>query len=226
MELLSTAWDLIRHINEYLEGWVRDYPVAVYGILFAIIFAETGLVVTPFLPGDSLLFAVGAISARPEMGMNVWLVSLIILVAAILGDSVNYWIGRNLSQWLMRKFPRIVKQDHIDKTNAFFAKYGGKTLIIARFVPIVRTFAPFVAGSGRMDYGKFMYFNVVGAFLWVALIVPAGYFFGQLEVVKKNFELVVIGIIIVSLIPGLIGVLQARRAGKRAAIDTPAVGSD
>ena len=226
MELLSTAWDLIRHINEYLEGWVRDYPVAVYGILFAIIFAETGLVVTPFLPGDSLLFAVGAISARPEMGMNVWLVSLIILVAAILGDSVNYWIGRNLSQWLMRKFPRIVKQDHIDKTNAFFAKYGGKTLIIARFVPIVRTFAPFVAGSGRMDYGKFMYFNVVGAFLWVALIIPAGYFFGQLEVVKKNFELVVIGIIIVSLIPGLIGVLQARRAGKRAAIDTPAVGSD
>ena len=226
MELLSTAWDLIRHINEYLEGWVRDYPVAVYGILFAIIFAETGLVVTPFLPGDSLLFAVGAISARPEMGMNVWLVSLVILVAAILGDSVNYWIGRNLSQWLMRKFPRIVKQDHIDKTNAFFAKYGGKTLIIARFVPIVRTFAPFVAGSGRMDYGKFMYFNVVGAFLWVALIIPAGYFFGQLEVVKKNFELVVIGIIIVSLIPGLIGVLQARRAGKRAAIDTPAVGSD
>ena len=188
MELLSTAWDLIRHINEYLEGWVRDYPVAVYGILFAIIFAETGLVVTPFLPGDSLLFAVGAISARPEMGMNVWLVSLIILVAAILGDSVNYWIGRNLSQWLMRKFPRIVKQDHIDKTNAFFAKYGGKTLIIARFVPIVRTFAPFVAGSGRMDYGKFMYFNVVGAFLWVALIIPAGYFFGQMEVVKKNIN--------------------------------------
>ena len=219
MELLLKAWDLIRHINEYLEGWVQQYPVAVYGILFAIIFAETGLVVTPFLPGDSLLFAVGAISARPEMGMNVWLVSLVILVAAIIGDSVNYWIGRHLSQWLMRKFPRIVKQAHIDRTNAFFTKYGGKTLIIARFVPIVRTFAPFVAGSGRMDYGKFMYYNVVGALLWVGLLIPAGYFFGQLEVVKKNFELVVIGIIIVSLIPGIIGFLQARAAHKRQVTD-------
>jgi membrane-associated protein len=226
MELLLKAWDLIRHINDYLESWVQQYPVAVYGILFAIIFAETGLVVTPFLPGDSLLFAVGAIAARPEMGMNVWLVSLVILLAAILGDSVNYWIGRHLSQWLMRKFPRLVKQSHIDKTNDFFIKYGGKTLIIARFVPIVRTFAPFVAGSGRMDYSKFMFFNVVGAILWVVLIIPAGYFFGGLPVVRQNFELVVIGIIIVSLIPGLIGVLQARRAGKRAAIDTPAVGSD
>lgn len=226
MELLLKAWDLIRHINEYLEGWVQQYPVAVYGILFAIIFAETGLVVTPFLPGDSLLFAVGAISARPGMGMNVWLVSLVILVAAILGDSVNYWIGRHLSQWLMRKCPSIVKQSHIDKTNAFFVKYGGKTLIIARFVPIVRTFAPFVAGSGRMDYGKFMYYNVAGAILWVVLIIPAGYFFGQLEVVKKNFELVVIGIIIVSLIPGIIGFLQARAANRRAAIDTPVPEND
>lgn len=226
MELLLKAWDLISHINEYLEGWVRQYPVAVYGILFAIIFAETGLVVTPFLPGDSLLFAVGAISARPDMGMNVWLVSLIILVAAILGDSVNYWIGRNLSQWLMRKFPRVVKQEHIDKTNAFFAKYGGKTLIIARFVPIVRTFAPFVAGSGRMDYSKFMYYNVMGALLWVGLIIPAGYFFGQLDIVKKNFELVVIGIIVVSLIPGIVGYLQARAANKREreALDQQAAG--
>ena len=226
MELLLQAWDLIRHINDYLETWVQQYPVAVYGILFAIIFAETGLVVTPFLPGDSLLFAVGAISARPEMGMNVWLVSLVILVAAILGDTVNYWIGRHLSQLLMRKFPRIVKQAHIDKTNVFFAKYGGKTLIIARFVPIVRTFAPFVAGSGRMNYTKFMYYNVVGAILWVVLIIPAGYFFGQLDVVKKNFELVVIGIIVVSLIPAIVGVLQARAAHRRAAIDTPLGGSD
>lgn len=225
MELLLKAWDLIRHINEYLEGWVQQYPVAVYGMLFAIIFAETGLVVTPFLPGDSLLFAVGAIAARPAMGMNVWLVSLVILVAAILGDSVNYWIGRHLSRWLMRKFPRIVKQDHIDKTNGFFAKYGGKTLIIARFVPIVRTFAPFVAGSGRMDYGKFMYYNVFGAILWVGLIIPAGYFFGQLEVVKKNFELVVIGIIVVSLIPGIIGFLQARAANRRALADAQATPS-
>lgn len=226
MELLSNAWDLIRHINEYLEGWVRDYPVAVYGILFAIIFAETGLVVLPLLPGDSLLFAVGALAARPDMGLNVWLVSLVIIIAAILGDSANYAIGRHLSQWMMRKFPRIVKQSHIDKTNAFFTKYGGKTLIIARFTPIIRTFAPFVAGSGRMDYRKFMFYNVVGALLWVILIVPAGYFFGGLPVVKRNFELVVIGIIVVSLIPAVVGALQARMASRRAAIDTPVPESD
>ena len=215
MELLAEAWKLISHINEYLEGWVQQYPIAVYAIIFAIIFAETGLVVTPFLPGDSLLFAVGAISARPEIGINVWLISLVILIAAILGDSVNYWIGRNLSQWLQKKFPRIVKQDHLEKTNAFFAKYGGKTLIIARFVPIVRTFAPFVAGSGRMDYRQFMTYNVVGAILWVVLIIPAGYFFGQLDIVKKNFELVVIAIIIVSLIPAIVAALQARTAAKK-----------
>ena len=184
MEILLKAWDLIRHINDYLEIWVQQYPVAVYAILFAIIFAETGLVVTPFLPGDSLLFAVGAISARPEM--DVGIVSLF-----------------NSSTLL-----------------------EAETTVHTRFVPIVRTFAPFVAGSGRMDYSKFMFFNVVGAILWVVLIIPAGYFFGGLPVVRQNFELVVIGIIIVSLIPGLIGVLQARRAGKRAAIDTPAVGSD
>ncbi len=217
MELIYQAWDFIKNINEHLETWVRQYPTAVYAILFAIIFAETGLVVTPLLPGDSLLFAVGAIAARPEMGLNVWLVSFIILIAAIIGDSVNYGIGRHLCKWLTKKFPRVVKASHIEKTNQFFEKYGGKTLIIARFVPIVRTFAPFVAGSGRMDYRKFMFFNVTGALLWVIIIVPAGYFFGGLEIVKKNFELVIIGIIIVSLIPGIVGVLQARAASKREA---------
>lgn len=217
MELIYQAWDFIKNINEHLETWVRQYPTAVYAILFAIIFAETGLVVTTLLPGDSLLFAVGAIAARPEMGLNVWLVSFIILIAAIIGDSVNYGIGRHLCKWLTKKFPRVVKASHIEKTNQFFEKYGGKTLIIARFVPIVRTFAPFVAGSGRMDYRKFMFFNVTGALLWVIIIVPAGYFFGGLEIVKKNFELVIIGIIIVSLIPGIVGVLQARAASKREA---------
>ena len=217
MELIYQAWDFIKNINEHLETWVRQYPTAVYAILFAIIFAETGLVVTPLLPGDSLLFAVGAIAARPEMGLNVWLVSFIILIAAIIGDSVNYGIGRHLCKWLTKKFPRVVKASHIEKTNQFFEKYGGKTLIIARFVPIVRSFAPFVAGSGRMDYRKFMFFNVTGALLWVIIIVPAGYFFGGLEIVKKNFELVIIGIIIVSLIPGIVGVLQARAASKREA---------
>lgn len=226
MELLLKAWDLIRHINVYLESWVQQYPVAVYGILFAIIFVETGLVVMPFLPGDSLLFAVGAIAARPELGLNVWLVSAVIIAAAILGDSMNYWIGRYLSQWMMKKFPRVVKPEHIARTTVFFEKYGGKTLVLARFMPIIRTFAPFVAGSGRMDYRKFLTFSVGGALLWVGSIVPAGYFFGGLPVVKKHFELVVVGIIVVSLIPAVVGALKARAASRRVAIDTPAAGID
>lgn len=217
MEFITQVWDLISRINVHLESWVRDYPVAVYAILFAIIFCETGLVVTPFLPGDSLLFAVGAIAARPEAGLNVWLVSLAMLAAAILGDSVNYWIGRHFSKWMMEKFPRIVRAEHIAKTNEFFAKYGGKTIIIARFVPIVRTFAPFVAGSGGMHYGRFMNFNVLGAILWIGLLVPAGYIFGGHEVVKKNFELVVFAIIGISLLPPVIAWFQNRRAKRPAA---------
>lgn len=227
MEIIQKAWHLISHINEYLETWVQQYPVAVYGILFAIIFAETGLVIMPFLPGDSLLFAVGAVAARPELGLNVWYVSLVIFCAAVIGDSLNYWVGRRLSAWMIRKFPRILKPAYLEKTHAFFAKYGGKTLILARFVPIVRTCAPFVAGSGHMDYRRFLFFSVTGTLLWIGIIVPAGYFFGGLPVVKKNFELVVVGIILISLLPAAIGALNAWLAGRKAAaIDTPVRESD
>ena len=202
--------DFILHIQEHLTEFTRSYGGLVYGLLFLIVFCETGLVVTPFLPGDSLLFAVGALAADPTSGLNVWIAALVLLAAAILGDTVNYWIGRKFGGWMMRTFPRIVKPSHIEKTNEFFVRYGGKTIILARFVPIVRTFAPFVAGSGEMDYKRFMYFNVTGAVLWVALILPAGWFFGNIPVVKENFELVVLGIIGFSVLPMVWEIARAK----------------
>lgn len=201
------------HLDVKLKDLVDAYPVWIYGILFAIIFCETGLVVTPFLPGDSLLFAVGAVSYTTSL--NLWYCAAIMLVAAILGDIVNYWIGRIAGNWMMKTFPRIVKKEYIEKTHHFFQKYGGKTIIIARFVPIVRTFAPFVAGMGHMEVKKFMSFNITGAILWVGLLIPAGYFFGGIDVVKKNFELVIFGIIGFSVLPVVIEFLKHKLA-KRA----------
>jgi membrane-associated protein len=204
------------HLDVKLGELVTAYPVWIYGILFAIIFCETGLVVTPFLPGDSLLFAVGAVSHTTSL--NLWYCGALMLAAAILGDIVNYWIGRSAGSWMMKTFPRIVKKEYIDKTHHFFEKYGGKTIIIARFVPIVRTFAPFVAGMGHMDARKFMSFNVTGAILWVGLLIPAGYFFGGIPVVKQNFELVVFGIIGFSLLPMVIEFVKHKLA-KRTAVE-------
>jgi membrane-associated protein len=202
--------DLFLHLPDHLTEFIKDHGTLIYGLLFLIVFCETGLVVTPFLPGDSLLFAVGAIAADSASGLNIWIAAVVLLVAAILGDTVNYWIGRKCSNWMIQKFPRIVKQSHIDKTNEFFVRYGGKTIIIARFVPIVRTFAPFVAGSANMDYRRFMSFNVIGALLWVGLILPAGWFFGTIPVVKENFELVVLGIIGISILPMVIEIIRAK----------------
>jgi membrane-associated protein len=207
---MKEAIDFVLHIQEHLMEFTQAHGPLIYGLLFLIIFCETGLVVTPFLPGDSLLFAVGAIAADPASGLNVWIAGAVMLVAAILGDTVNYWIGRRFGAWTMRTFPKIVKPSHIAKTNEFFVRYGGKTIILARFVPIVRTFAPFVAGSGEMNYGRFMYFNVIGAILWVILILPAGWFFGNIPQVKENFELVVIGIIGVSLLPMVFEIAKAK----------------
>ncbi|NJR41585.1 MAG: DedA family protein [Akkermansiaceae bacterium] len=207
---MTEILDLFLHLPDHLRDFIRDHGTLVYGLLFLIIFCETGLVVTPFLPGDSLLFAIGAIAAEPSSGLNIWIAAVILLIAAILGDTVNYWIGRKFGSWMMSKFPRIVKPSHIQKTNEFFTQYGGKTIIIARFVPIVRTFAPFVAGSGEMDYRRFMMFNVVGAVLWVGLILPAGWFFGGFEVVQKNFELVVLAIIFISILPMIIEIARAK----------------
>jgi membrane-associated protein len=216
MDFLKQLLDIVLHLQEHLNQLTQDYGPWIYGILFLIIFCETGLVVTPFLPGDSLLFAVGALAADPASGLNVWIAGGLMFVAAVLGDTVNYSVGKFAGEWLARRFPKIIKPQHLALTNEFFEKYGGKTIILARFVPIVRTFAPFVAGSGAMDYRRFMLFNVVGGFLWVALILPAGWFFGNIPIVKRNFELVVIGIIFVSVLPMVYEIWKARRAQAKA----------
>lgn len=221
MQTLKDLLDILLHIQDHLNAFTKNYGLLVYGLLFLIVFCETGLVVTPFLPGDSLLFAVGAISADPNSGINVWIAGIVLLAAAILGDTVNYWIGNKFSGWAIRKFPRIIKQSHLDKTSDFFVRYGGKAIIIARFVPIVRTFAPFVAGSGSMDYKKFMMFNVTGALLWVGLLLPAGWFFGGFPIVKENFELVVFGIIGISILPMVIEIIRAKLKHKKASVVTP-----
>lgn len=215
MDWIKQLLDLVLHLQEHLHQLTRDYGAWVYGLLFVIIFCETGLVVTPFLPGDSLLFAVGALAADPSSGLRVGFAAGVILVAAILGDSVNYSVGKYLGERLASRFPHLIKQKHLDVTNEFFEKYGGKTIILARFVPIVRTFAPFVAGSGAMNYRRFMLFNVVGAVLWVAIIVPAGWFFGNIPVVKENFELVVVGIIAVSVMPMVYEIWKSRHLKRR-----------
>ncbi len=216
MELLEQFIHFFTHLPEHLEGFIRDYGAWTYGILFAIIFAETGLVFTPFLPGDSLLFAAGALAARGSF--DVWMVSIVLLVAAVLGDAVNYHVGKFLGPRMARgrKF-RLIKPAHLERTHEFFEKYGGKTIILARFVPIVRTFAPFVAGMGAMSYGKFVLYNFVGAAAWVAVCVGAGYFFGNFEVVKDNFELVIVGIIFVSILPMAVEFVLARRRAARGA---------
>jgi len=207
---MNEILDLFLHLPDHLRDFISAHGTLVYGLLFLIVFCETGLVITPFLPGDSLLFAIGAIAADPTANLNIWIAAIILLVAAILGDTVNYWIGRKFGGWMMRTFPKVVKPSHIAKTNEFFVRYGGKTIIIARFVPIVRTFAPFVAGSGEMDYRRFMFFNVTGALLWVGLILPCGWFFGNIPIVKANFELVVLGIIGISVLPMVIEIARAK----------------
>jgi membrane-associated protein len=210
MELLKQCLDLVLHLDRHLDSLVAQFGPWLYVILFLVIFCETGLVVTPILPGDSLLFAVGALAARPD-GLNLWVVLVLLAVAAILGDSANYWIGYFLGDKLQKKYPRLIKPEHLRRTHEFYERYGGKTIIIARFVPIVRTFAPFVAGVGRMTYARFMLFNVSGGLLWIGLLVPAGYFFGNLPLVRKNFSLVVLVIIFLSILPGVFELWRERR---------------
>ncbi len=209
MDFIKHLLDIVLHLNQHLEKLAGDFGPWIYAILFLIVFCETGLVVTPFLPGDSLLFAVGALAAGGVL--DVWLVSVLLIGAAILGDTVNYAVGKFAGERLQRRFPRLIKPEHIERTHAFFERYGGKTIIIARFVPIVRTLAPFVAGAGRMTYPRFMMFNVTGGILWIGLLVPAGYFFGTLPWVKKNFSSVILAIILISILPGVIEFLRERR---------------
>jgi len=211
MEYISWFIDFVLHLDKHLVELVQQYGTLSYGILFLIIFCETGLVVTPFLPGDSLLFAIGALSAKGAL--NVYWVYLLLSLAAILGDSTNYWIGyfvgpkvfnSESSRWLNRK--------HLVRTHEFYEKYGGKTVILARFMPIIRTFAPFVAGIGRMAYLKFLFYSITGTILWIGLFVSAGYWFANQAIVQDNFALVVVAIIIISLIPAVIEILRSRRS--------------
>lgn len=204
--------DFILHIDQHMVEMVRNYHEWTYAILFLIIFCETGLVVTPFLPGDSLLFVAGAIAAQPDMPLDVHILTLIVFAAAVAGDSSNYAIGHFFGRKLFSNpNSKIFKQSYLDKTHEFYKKYGGKTIILARFVPIVRTFAPFVAGMGKMHYYYFMMYNVVGGALWVTLFCYAGYFFGDLPFVQTNLKLVIVAIIVISILPAVIEVIRAKR---------------
>jgi len=214
MEIIKSLIDFILHIDHHLVEIVNDYKTWTYLILFIIIFAETGLVVTPFLPGDSLLFAAGAIIAKPETDLNVLLMWCLLIIAAILGDLVNYHVGKYLGVKAFSGKYKLLKMEYLDKTQQFYVKHGGKTIIYARFIPIIRTFAPFVAGIGTMSYGKFASFNIVGGFAWVTSFLFIGYYFGGLPVIKENFTYVIFGIILVSILPPILEVIRDRRRQK------------
>jgi membrane-associated protein len=210
VEIIKFLIDFVLHLDRHLGELIQAYGVLTYAILFAIVFCETGFVVTPFLPGDSLLFAAGTFAARGDLDLAL-LIGLL-SVAGIAGDTVNYWIGHKVGPKVFKEEQsRFFKKEHLERTHAFYEKYGGKTIVIARFVPIVRTFAPFVAGIGAMTYWKFITYNVAGGLGWVASLTLAGYFFGNIPLVKRNFSLVIIVIIIISVLPMIIEYLRARR---------------
>jgi membrane-associated protein len=210
MEWLGQLIDLVLHLDKHLVLLVQSYGVWVYGILFAIVFMETGFVVTPFLPGDSLLFVAGAVAAAG--GMDPLLLAGTLVVAALAGDNVNYWIGRFLGPRVFQfEGSRFLKRENLDRTHAFMERHGPKAIVIARFVPVVRTFVPFVCGIGRLTYARFLGFSILGALLWVGLLVPAGYFFGNLPIVKNNLTAVIMLIIVLSVLPGFLEYLRQRR---------------
>jgi membrane-associated protein len=210
MDLLPRIIDLFLHLDQHLGQLISQYGTWTHLILFLIVFCETGLVVTPFLPGDSLLFAAGTFAALGAL--DLWLVVLLLIVAAIAGDTVNYWIGAYIGPRAFRGDIRFLRKEYLDRTHAFYEKHGGKTIIMARFVPIIRTFAPFVAGVGGMSYPRFISYNVIGAVLWVGLFVLGGYFFGNISVVRENFTLVILAIIALSVLPIVVEALRARRS--------------
>ncbi len=212
MPLISNLIDLILHLDKYLNILIGKFGVWTYAILFLIVFAETGLVIAPFLPGDSLLFAAGAFAAIGSL--NILILFLALAIAAILGDTINYSIGKYLGNRAFEKYPKIFKKQYLDKTHKFYEKYGTKTIVLARFVPIVRTFAPFIAGVGKMKYSKFLTYNIAGGLIWVAVFVFGGYFFGNIPIVKNNFSLVIIIIIIASIMPIVLEVWKHYRNNK------------
>jgi membrane-associated protein len=223
MNLINWFIDFVLHMDRHLPQIVSDFGIWIYLILFIVIFIETGLVVTPFLPGDSLLFAAGAVAAATGMsstsGLNIWILLILLAVAAVLGDTANYWIGHFLGPKVFSQKSRWFKREYLDRTHAFYEKHGGKTILLARFIPIIRTFAPFVAGIGNMSYGYFLSYNIFGGILWTSLFLGAGYFFGNLTFVKENFSLVIIAIILISLLPPVIEYFKGRSKPKAAAAE-------
>jgi membrane-associated protein len=209
VDLLRGILDFFLHLDQHLSQAISQYGSWTHLLLFLIVFCETGLVVTPFLPGDSLLFAAGTFAALGAL--DVRLIVVLLIAAAIIGDTVNYWIGAYIGPRAFRGDIRFLRQEYLDRTHAFYEKHGGKTIILARFIPIIRTFAPFVAGVGAMSYSKFLTYNVVGAVLWVGLFVLGGYFFGNIRTVRENFTLVILAIIAISVLPILMEALRARR---------------
>lgn len=204
-------FDFILHIDRHLHQLASEYGLWVYGIVFLIVFCETGLVVLPLLPGDSLLFAAGSLASLPDSQLSPHLLFLGLSIAAILGDTLNYWIGKKIGPKVFAsQESRFFKREYLDKTHAFYLKYGAKTIVIARFIPIIRTFAPFVAGVGKMPYRTFIFYNIIGAVMWVGSFIYAGFYFGQLPFVQTNFKLIILAIIILSIMPPVIEYLKHR----------------
>ncbi len=212
MDIIVQFFNFVMHLDENLTVLANNFGVWTYVILFAVVFCETGLVVTPFLPGDSMIFVIGALSASGELDLKV--ITIVLMAAAILGDTCNYHLGKLFGPMVFKKDNvRFLKKEHLIKTHNFYEKHGGKTIILARFIPIIRTFAPFVAGMGSMSYTKFISYNIIGGVLWVALFLTAGYFFGNVPVVQDNFTLVILAIIAISVLPGLVAYLKNKKAG-------------
>lgn len=214
METVQLVVDIFLHIDEHLNIVITNYGAWSYGLLFLIIFMETGFVVTPFLPGDSLLFAAGTFAALGSLRTPV--LFGLLFGAAVLGDTVNYWIGHRVGTPAFEKNHRLLKKEHLERTQAFYEKHGGKTIVMARFVPIVRTFAPFVAGVGAMSYGRFIFYNVFGALIWTGLFLSLGYYFGNIPFVRQNFELVIPAIILISILPMVVEYARGRTHKRRA----------
>jgi membrane-associated protein len=214
IDLIKELIDIILHIDVHLQQWVSDYRTWTYLILFFIIFMETGFVVTPFLPGDSLLFAAGTVAAMEGEPLSVLVIIPLLVGAAFLGDNTNYFFGKFLGKKVYEKNYRLIKREYLDRTHAFYEKHGGKTIIIARFMPIIRTFAPFVAGVGTMGYFRFISFSIFGALFWVTSFTVAGYFFGNIPLVKNNFTIAILGIIFLSVLPMIIAFLKAKMGKK------------
>ncbi|HYP17134.1 MAG TPA: DedA family protein [Opitutus sp.] len=222
IDLVKKLIDFIIHIDRHLAEIIASYGLWTYAVLFLIVFAETGLVVTPFLPGDSLLFAAGAFCAKPETGLNVHAMAGLLFVAAVIGDTLNYWVGSKLGPAVFRREDSVfLRRKHLDRAHAFFEKYGGRAIILARFVPIVRTFVPFVAGAGRMTYSRFIVYNIVGGFVWIYFFTYAGFAFGNQPFVQKNFKLVILAIIVLSVLPIVFEAWKGWREHRKAAAGTP-----